>query len=231
MRKLFWEDAYISEFKAVVQSVEGRTVYLDATAFNPRGGGLVGDTGAIGNCRVADTVKEGEEKIAHLLETDPPFHTGDEVTGKIDWERRYRIMKMHTTAHALSAVIGRRTGALITGNQIRPDESRIDFSLDRMDRAEIEQFIDEVNSAIKRALPVRSYFLPKDEAMKIEGIVKLANASPPDLREFRIVEIEGLDIQADGGVHVKNMQEIGSVELVKLENKGKNNRRLYFTVG
>jgi len=130
----------------------------------------------------------------------------------------------------LRAVIRNETGALITGNQIKPDESRIDFSLERMDRELIERLVERVNAEIRKGAPVRSYFLPREEALKIDGIVKLAGASPPDVREFRIVEIVGLDIQADGGVHVKNLNEIGRVNVTRIENKGKSNRRIYFTV-
>lgn len=230
VRKLYWEDAYAREFDASVLKVEGGKIYLDATAFHPRGGGLVGDTGVLGEYRVTDTLKEGENAIVHIVDSNHTLKEGDSVHGTIDWERRYRIMRMHTTAHALSAVFKREAGALITGNQIKPEESRIDFSLENLDKEVMLSFVGEVNEAVQRNLPVKTYFLPRGEALKIPDIIKLAGAAPPDIETFRIVEIEGLDIQADGGVHVKNLGEIKKVIPVKFENKGKSNRRMYFTL-
>lgn len=230
VRKLYWEDAYQREFDATVERADGDRIYLDSTAFHPRGGGLVGDSGTMNGYRVTDTQKEGENSIFHTVEGQHGLKEGDHVHGVIDWERRYRIMRMHTTAHALSAVFNKQAGALITGNQIKPDESRIDFSLENLDRERMNSYVEEVNSAISKKLPVKTYFLPREEAVKIPDVVKLAGAAPPDIETFRIVEIEGLDIQADGGVHVKNLAEIGRVVPLKFENKGKSNRRLYFTL-
>ena len=227
IRKIFWEDAYVREFEAtVLESSEGRVI-LDATAFNPRGGGLPGDTGTIAGIQVADTVKE-DDSIIHILGAQVQLAAGMKVNGALDWGRRYRIMRMHTAAHALSAVFNRRAGALITGNRIEPEESRIDFSLDNMDRELMTSYVGEVNREIGRNPAVTSYFLPRDEAMKIPAVVKLAGASPPDVENFRIVEIDGLDTQADGGVHVKSLGELKAIVPVRFENKGKSNKRLYF---
>ena len=230
VRKIYWEDAYIREFDSRIESVEGNKVHLEATAFHPRGGGLVGDSGTLNGFRVEDTLKEGESKIAHVLEPEHSLKAGETVHGVVDWDRRYKIMRMHTTAHALSAVFNRQAGALITGNQIKPDESRIDFSLENLDRELMNSYVEMVNEAVSRNLPVKTYFLPRAEAVKIPDVVKLAGAAPPDIDTFRIVEIEGLDIQADGGVHVKNLGEVKKVLPLKFENKGKSNRRLYFTL-
>jgi len=228
-RRLFWEDMYAREFDARVERVEGSRVVLDQTAFNPRGGGLVSDTGSLGGRRVAEVLKEGDE-ILHLLETPPGFGAGEAVHGVLDWDRRFRIMRMHTSAHILSAVVNRETGALITGNQISPDQSRVDFNLDDFDKEKISSYIDKVNLAVARGLEVRTYFMKREEALANPGFVKLANAMPPSVDMLRIVEIGDVDTQADGGVHVKNTLEIGKVIGVKTENKGKSNRRLYFTV-
>ena len=228
-RRLYWEDMYLREFDARVESVEGTTVGLDQTAFNPRGGGLVSDTGALGGVKVLEAVKEGE-LIIHVLETPPAFGPGASVHGVLDWDRRFRIMRMHTSAHLLSAVVNRETGALITGNQISPDQSRVDFSLDDFDKGRISSYVDKVNEAIARGLEVKTYFMKREEALANPGFVKLANAMPPADDMLRIVEIGDVDTQADGGVHVKNTLEIGKVVGVKTENKGKSNRRLYFTV-
>lgn len=228
-KRLFWDDTYAREFDAKVVWVDGNRVVLDQTAFNPRGGGLVSDTGTIESSRVAEVVKEGEE-IFHVFETPIDRRTGDEVHGILDWDRRFRIMRMHTSAHILSAVVNGETGALITGNQISPDESRVDFNLDNFDRDKMSYYIEKVNDAVRRELDVKAYFMKREEALANPGFVKLANAMPPSLDVLRIVQIGDVDTQADGGVHVKNTREIGKVVGLKTENKGKSNRRLYFTV-
>jgi len=229
-RKLFWEDAYAKEFDATVDSVDGNQVVLDQTAFNPRGGGLLGDTGTLNEVKVLDTTKAGEDSIAHVLETASSFVAGSQVHGVLDWDRRHRIMRMHTSAHLLSSIFHKETGALITGNQIEPDKSRIDFSLDDFDREKMLTYCDQANEAIAKNPPVKTYFMKREEALKIPGITKLASVMPPDVKELRIVEIEGYDLQADGGVHVKNLGEVGKIEPLKFENKGKSNRRMYFTI-
>ena len=229
-RKIFWEDAYIREFDATVVSVDGTKVVLDQTAFNPRGGGLVSDLGTIDGLVLAEVVKEGDEAV-HVMQNPPGFKSGDKVHGVLDWERRYKVMKMHTTAHILSSVVHKETGALITGNQINPDESRVDFDLEQFDKEKMSSYIEEVNDAIRRGVEVKSYFMKREEAMKMPGLVKLANAAPPSVGLLRIVQIGDVDTQADGGVHVKNTSEIGRAVGLRTENKGRKNRRMYFTVG
>lgn len=229
-RKLFWDDMYMKEFNGKVLSVDGTRAVLDQTAFNPRGGGLVGDIGILGGLKVVDTVKGDADTIVHVTDSPDRLAVGDQVEGSLDWERRYRIMRMHTSAHLLSAIFNKQTGALITGNQIEPDKSRIDFSLDDFDRERMLTYCAQANEAISKGAPVKTYFMKRDEALKIPGITKLATAAPPDVQELRIVEIEGYDIQADGGVHIKNLSEIKKIDPVKFENKGKSNRRLYFTI-
>ena len=229
-RKLFWEDMYMKEFDATVKSIEGSRVILDQTAFNPKGGGLVSDTGSIEGERVVEVAKEGDEVI-HMMERPPPFFVNDTMHCELDWARRYRIMKMHTTAHILSAVVNRETGALITGNQIAPEESRVDLDLKNFDRGKLSYYIELVNDVVRRGVDVKTYFMKRHEALKIPGLVKLANAAPPALDTLRIVQIGDVDAQADGGVHVRNTREIGEVNGNRTENKGKSNRRIYFTVG
>lgn len=216
-------------FDAKVVSIDGTKVQLDQTAFNPRGGGLVSDTGTLGEVRVAEVTKEGDA-IFHVMEAPVTFTPGGTVHGVLDWDRRHRIMRMHTAAHILSAVVNRETGALITGNQISPEGSRVDFNLADFDRDKITSFVDHVNEAVGRGLVVKAFFMKREEALATPGFVKLANAMPPNLEELRIVQIGDVDTQADGGVHVANTREIGKVAVVKVENKGKDNRRLYFTV-
>ena len=228
-KKLFWEDPYAREFEAEVELIEGNRVVLDQTAFNPRGGGLLSDTGRLNGVRVIEATKEGDN-VYHILESPAEMRVGDRVHGELDWDRRNTILKMHTSAHILSAVVNGETGALITGNQISPDESRVDFNLEDFDREKMTYYIGRVNEAVGRELEVKTYFMKREEALATPGFVKLANAMPPSLEVLRIVQIGDVDTQADGGVHVRNTREIGKVVGVKVDNKGKSNRRLYFTI-
>lgn len=227
--KLFWTDAYIREFDGWVEAVEETGVKLDRTAFNPRGGGLVSDVGKLNGAEVVEVVKKDEE-VYHVLGGGASLRPGDAVHGVIDWERRHRVMRMHTTAHILSAIVNRETGALITGNQIAPDESRIDFSLEAFDRERFGGYVKMANDAASSGAAVTSFFMKREEALRTPGFVKLAGALPPEVEDLRIVKIGEIDTQADGGVHVKNTSEIGEIVVNKIENKGKSNRRLYFSL-
>src|SRR3989442_8102311 len=139
-------------------------------------------------------------------------------------------MRMLTACHLLSPLFFFSAKCMITGNQIDVDKSRMDFSIEVFDRSQIESFVKEANKLITNDAPVKSYFLERSEALKIPDMVKLAEAAPPVEAQLRIVEIAGIDRQADGGLHVSHLNEIGRIELLKLENKGKTNRRLYYDV-
>jgi misacylated tRNA(Ala) deacylase len=228
-RKLFWEDAYLKEFAATVTRLEGSVVVLDQTGFNPRGGGLVSDLGTIEGIPVVEVTKEGDD-VLHSFSSPPAFSVGQTVNGVLDWERRYKVMKMHTATHILSNVVNLETGALITGNSVAPDESRVDFSLESFDKGRMESYVAKVNEIVARDLAVRTYFLKREEALSMPGIVKLAQAAPPEASELRIVEIGDFDRQADGGVHVSRTSEIGKVKFLRADNKGKSNRRVYFAL-
>jgi len=227
--RLFWQDMYLREFDATVESVDENGVRLDRTAFNPRGGGLVSDVGKLDGAEVVEVVKK-DEVIYHVMGGGAPMGSGDAVHGVIDWERRHRVMRMHTTAHILSAVVNRETGALITGNQISPVESRIDFSLEAFDREKFGEYVRMANEAARSGAEVRTFFMKREEALRTPGFVKLAGALPPEVEELRIVQIGEIDTQADGGVHVKDTSEIGEIVVNRIENKGKSNRRLYFSL-
>lgn len=231
---LYWYDSYIKEFEARVVRVEGNRVVLDQTIFHPRTGGVDCDTGKLifndEEYFVKEVIKDGEEAL-HVLDREPKFREGDVVKGMIDWDRRYRLMKLHTAAHILSAVLYNRYNILITGGEITPEYARDDYSLSSDNwRNILEEAVIETNKIIERGVPVKVYFLSREEAMKIPGIVKLMEKSPPNVREWRIVEIEGIDLQADGGPHVSNTREIGGIKVLKLENRGKNNKRIYYTL-
>jgi len=226
------DNSYLKEFEAEIVEVSNEEIVLDQTAFYPRGGGLPEDTGVIlkGEEKyIVDQVRKEGDKVFHHV-ANLGLSTGDKVRGIIDWEKRYTIMRMHTGIHALASVFNKKTGALITGNQVGVDKSRLDVNIEKFDRKLIEEVFSETNQELAKGRNVKIYYLPREEAFKIPGIVKLAEAMPPDVEKLRIVEIEGLDIQADGGPHVSNTKEVGELVLNKVENKGKNNRRVYFTL-
>jgi Ser-tRNA(Ala) deacylase AlaX len=229
---LYLEDCYLKEFDAEVISVQKNLVELDQTAFYPVGGGQPNDRGKIifGNeeFNVLNVFKE-QGKVFHQLDKEG-LSKGCKVHCSIDWGRRYKLMRMHTAAHVLSEIFYRETGALITGNQLDLDVSHIDYSLESFDRAKIIECFEKANEIVKKDLPVKIYFLKREEAMKIPKITKLANVLPPNLPELRIVEIVGFDLQADGGTHVKSLSEIGEIVFEKAVNKGKNNRRVYYSL-
>jgi len=230
-KALFLIDSYLKETKAKVISIKnGKYVTLDQTVFYPKGGGQPYDTGRlIKGKEIYNVVYVGKfsGEISHEVDEDG-LQTGDEVYCVLNWDRRYKLMRSHTAAHVLASLLNRGTGAFITGNQLEEDHVRFDFSLEKYNRELLEEYLEKANKLFGTDVPVKWYKLPREEAMKIPGVVKMAKAFPPELPVLRIVEIVGVDRQADGGTHVRNLREVGKVELIKTENKGKNNRRIYF---
>ncbi len=234
-KALYLDDSYLRECDALVESVAGKEVVLNQTVFYPRGGGQPADTGKLvtvsgSEFRVLNVVKK-EGKIMHELDREPAgLVPGAGVHCVLDWDRRYALMRMHTAAHVLAAVMHRELGALISGNQLETDKTRFDFTLAGFDRGKFDEAVKKANDELSRDIQLRTYTLPREEAMKIPGVVKLAGALPPSIGELRIVEIGDIDVQADGGTHVRSLKEAGKIQILKLENKGKENRRIYFTL-
>ncbi len=230
-KALYMDDSYLRECDSTVVSVkDGKYVVLDRTLFYPMGGGVLHDTGTM--IRADERfnvvyVGKFSGQISHEVDR-PGLNPGDKVHCVLDWGRRHRLMRSHTAAHALISILCAETGALVTGNEVALDRTRFDFDLESFDRQIFLTFIDRANELFQRDIPVKSYELPREEAMKIPGVVKLAAALPPAVRNLRIIEIEGVDRQADGGCHVENLKEVGRIEFLKAENKGKNNRRVYY---
>lgn len=231
MEALYLKDCYIREFEATVVSVKDeKFVVLDRTAFYPKSGGQPHDTGVlVGDGKEYKVVFVGkfDGQISHEV-TEPGLREGDIVKGIIDWERRSLFMNYHTASHILSAIIHNETGAKISGNQIAEDKTRVDFNLENFDREQIGSYEAKVNEVIDRAIDVKIDILPRDEALTIPSVVKLKDAFPPEIEEIRVIRIPDVDDQACGGTHVRNTGEIPHIEIFKAENKGKNNRRIYF---
>ncbi len=230
-KALFLVDSYLKECKATVLSVkDGKHIVLDKTLFYPKGGGQPHDIGKLIKGSESYDVIHVHKVSGEILHevNHSGLQVGDEVNCVLNWARRYKLMRSHTAAHVFASFLNKGTGALITGNQLEVDHVRFDFNLEKFDRKIVEEYLDKANNALETDVPVKWYELPKKEAMKIPGVVKMAKALPPDMPFLRIVEIVGLDKQADGGTHVKNLKEVGKIKLIKIENKGKNNRRVYF---
>jgi misacylated tRNA(Ala) deacylase len=227
-------DSYVREFKAKVVKVLDDGLVLDRTAFHPRSGGVANDVGFIvkdgSRYEVVDVLFRDDDVVHMVKGGTSGINVGDEVLGVIDWGRRYRLMRLHTAAHIIAAIFYRDYKALITGGNVYPDYAYDDYSLETFDKSVFEDVIRKANEVVKSGVEVRIYWLDREEALKIPGIVKLASRMPPQVSRLRIVEIPGIDIQADGGPHVKNVSEVGEVVMVKVENKGRMRKRLYYTV-
>ncbi len=232
---LYLTDAYLREFDARVVSDSEHGLVLDRTAFYPAGGGQPADSGSLRGpdgvvSRVVD-VRKAPEGIVHVLESPSPRNPGTSVAGAIDWELRLAHMRLHTALHILSGVVFRRFGSGITGSQIYHDRARMDLAIPGFDRTVAEALIEGVNGVVREDHPVRVRFLARADALKDPSLVRVAQELLPDVETIRLIDIEGFDVQADGGTHVAHTREVGAVRLEKIENKGSKNKRLYLTAG
>ena len=230
---LYETDAYAKEFDAVVtEQVEGG-VLLTRTAFYPGGGGQPCDVGTLaagGRVWNVTAVKKVDGRPVHFLAGDlPPLGTA--ITGRLDWTRRYQLMRTHTAMHILCGVVFRDYGAQVTGGNMEPLQGRMDFEFETM-RAELVSAIDEaVNAEVAAARSVRVRVLPRDEAFAIPDLIRTkVNLLPEGISHVLTVELAGLDLQADGGTHVANTSEVGRVRITDYKSKGKINKRIYLVV-
>ncbi len=232
--ELFLKDAYLREFEARLVGLHGREVVLDRTAFYPGGGGQPADKGALGvgpiQAAVVDVRREGGD-IVHVLDAPIPG-TVRELNGELDWERRYAHMRYHTALHVLSGVIWQNFGAKVTGGQMRADRARMDFSFPGEWTADVVGEIERLaNEALAEGCPVRVYELPREEALKNPDLIRTqVNLVPERVKVVRIVEVEGIDAQADGGTHVANTEEVGALEITNHKSKGRQNKRVEFVL-
>ena len=213
---LYHQDSYLKEFDAVVTDVDetNHGVILDRTAFFPGGGGQPADFGNLtfgGQTYPVKRAKRIKGEIVHLLEGDPSLpEVGAAVTGEIDWEHRYKLMRTHTAMHILCGVIWRDYEASVTGGNMEPLQGRMDFEFETMRKELVETIEEAVNAEVAKARPISTRILPREEAFQIPDLIRTKiNLLPKFIQEVRVVEIEGLDLQADGGTHVKNTLEVG----------------------
>ena len=230
---LYLHDAYLRDFTATVVEIDGNGVRLDRTAFYPTGGGQPHDTGTLtgpdGEAQVTEVTKQGADAW-HTVEGPIPA-VGAAVTGTVDWERRYGLMRTHSALHILCGVIWNEWGTAVTGGNMTPLAARMDFEFDPLPEGFGARVEELVNAEIAADRPIEVGFLPRDTAVADEDLIRTkVNMIPESVTEIRVVDIVGLDKQADGGTHVASTAEVGGVRVVKTESKGKANKRIRLEV-
>lgn len=230
-RKLYWEDAYLKRFDAEVKSIQADKVVLDQTAFYPTSGGQLNDMGNIlaegKEYRVID-VKEENGEVVHVLDRNFESAAGSKVDGSIDWERRHALMRYHTALHVLCAVVEGRHGGSWKGGMIYTDKSHVDFDLPTLNSELAGKIVEEANTVIKEGHRVSSRFISQEEALANPSLAKTEPGKEliRRLGTVRVVEIENFDVQMDGGTHVSNTSEIGTLMLSGFDNKGSHRKRV-----
>jgi misacylated tRNA(Ala) deacylase len=226
---LYLRDAYLRDFTATIVDRRDGAVALDRTAFYPTGGGQPHDTGSLGGLAVTDVRKEGD-LVWHTLDGDAP-DVGAEIAGEVDWDRRHALMRTHSALHVLCGVIWNEWRVPVTGGNMEPLSARMDFEFDPLPEgfgARVEELVNEELAADR---PIRIEFLDRGAALEDEDLIRTkVNMIPESVHEIRVVDIVGLDKQADGGTHVHSTAEVGRIRVTKTESKGKGNKRVRLEV-
>ncbi len=238
---LYYDDAYLKEFDATVIAVQekgdGLWVELDRTAFYPGGGGQPNDEGWLTvagqpdqRLRVSTLKREGGQ-LWHVVDGAGAVQAGQQVHGELDWARRYRLMRTHTAMHILCGVVWRDYGASVTGGNMDPGAGRMDFEFESMHKELVAEIERKCNDEIRAARAVKTQILPREEAFQIPDLIRTKiNLLPKQIQQVRTVELAGLDLQADGGTHVRNTQEVGEMKVVDYRSKGAINKRIYIEI-
>jgi misacylated tRNA(Ala) deacylase len=226
---LYLEDAYLTTVDARVVNARDDAVALDRTVFYATGGGQPNDTGVLrwdgGEARVVDVRKEGDAAWHTLDGPAPP--AGTSVAGEVDWDRRHQLMRTHTALHILCGVIWNEWGKAVTGGNMEPLAARMDFEFDPLPEGFKERVAELLAQEIAADRPIEVSFIPRADAVLDEALIRTkVNLVPESVAEIRVVDIVGLDKQADGGTHVRSTGEVGAVDVLKTESKGKANKRL-----
>jgi misacylated tRNA(Ala) deacylase len=229
-QRLYLDDPYRSDCAARVTAVDGGRLALSETVFYPGGGGQPCDTGVLEILgrphRVTEVGQDERGSVWHLCGAD--VAVGATAVGRLDWARRYVFMRHHTLLHIVNAVVLTDYSGLITGVQIGEEQSRIDFALPGFGREQVDAIEARINEVIGRGLPVDAYVVPEAEFRDHPELIRTATVAPPVVGgAVRVVRIEGFDAQACGGTHVRNTRELGECRIIRFENKGKQNKRLY----
>ena len=233
MEILCYEDSYLRECKSKVTDVNDHGVILDQTVFYPGGGGQPSDHGKLiweKNEYLVKGLKRIDGQLVHLIDGDKP-EINSEVLSIIDWNKRYKLMRTHTALHILCGVIWRDYSASVTGGDMKPLSGRMDFELEEMSVDFSKEVEEKINAEVSKKRDIKVYQLPREEAFQIPDLIRTKiNLLPEGIKFVRIVDINGLDLQADGGTHVNNTSEVGYIKMIGHESKGKSNKRLRIVV-
>ena len=233
MEILCYVDSYLRECKSKVQDLNDHGVILDQTVFYPGGGGQPSDHGKLiweKNEYLVKGLKRIDGQLVHLIDGDKP-EINSEVLSIIDWNKRYKLMRTHTALHILCGVIWRDYSASVTGGDMKPLSGRMDFELEEMSVDFSKEVEEKINAEVSKKRDIKVYQLPREEAFQIPDLIRTKiNLLPEGIKFVRIVDINGLDLQADGGTHVNNTSEVGYIKMTGHESKGKSNKRLRIEV-
>jgi misacylated tRNA(Ala) deacylase len=233
-----YRDAYARSVEAAVVGVDDAgdgpwTVELDRTVFYPGGGGQPPDMGWLvvsdGTRLPVTGIRRDGTALLHELSAAPEVRPGegDRLVAELDWPRRHLLMRTHTALHALCGVVWRDHGALVTGGNMEPGRGRMDFEFESLTADLVGAIESTVNAELARERPIHVRFLPRDAAFAIPDLIRTkVNLLPPGITEVRVIDIEGLDLQADGGTHVANTREVGRIRVTGYESKGRINKRI-----
>ena len=230
---LYLQDSYLSEFSAnvVARDDEKNALLLDQSAFYPGGGGQLCDVGTLRSDGADFIVSKVLRGNLHVIDGELPA-LGSKVVGQINWDRRYKLMRTHTAMHVLCGVVWRDYQASVTGGNMDILSGRMDFEFERLAPEVVVEIEEKINVEVVAAREVKIETLPRELAFQIPDLIRTKiNLLPEGISEVRTVEIVGLDLQADGGTHVSNTKEVGSIKISKYKSKGGINKRLYVEIG
>ncbi len=235
--KLFLKDSYIKEAEATLVGKTDEGLIFDQTVFYPTGGGQPSDTGKISfgdQQAVVSSASKNNDDVVHFLEEQLPIEIGGKVNLSLDWDKRYSHMRYHTAIHVMDAVVQKKGGefGLITGSQIYEDRARVDFNFPEFSRELADKIVEEANRIISDDHRIIIRDLSQKEALDIPDLARTGPGQDllKQLDRVRVIDIEGIDAQADGGTHVNSTKEVGKIVISKIQSKGKRNKRLSFTL-
>ncbi|HMR98157.1 MAG TPA: alanyl-tRNA editing protein [Anaerolineales bacterium] len=234
---LYQTDSYLQEFDATIVNIlpDERAIVLDRSAFYPGGGGQPCDFGSLtiaGVIYPVEKVKKQGDDVLHFLGGTAPLPTPNSAShGTLDWARRHKLMRTHTALHVLCGTIFRDYGAQVTGGNMEPLKGHLDFEFATMRGELVREIETAINSEVKQGREIRVNILPREEAFQIPDLIRTKiNLLPEGIKEVRTIEIVGLDLQADGGTHVRNTSEVGTIRVSDYKSKGAINKRIYIEV-
>ncbi|MCL5783288.1 MAG: alanyl-tRNA editing protein [Candidatus Thermoplasmatota archaeon] len=230
-RYLFWEDSYAREFETQVMSASGNEIILNSTCFYPSSGGQPSDTGTINGIDVIDVRKREDGEIVHTLQSVGGIGSGDTVKGILDWDRRYRLMRLHSAGHVVSGILSKNFGVRKhTGIQIYEDRVRMGFDIARLDKEVSTSIESEFNRVVAENHQIVAKMLTWELVNSDSSLKTVSEDRYEKIDVPRVLDIVGFDKQLDGGTHVRSTGEIGEIEIIGRENKGRNDKRIIFTI-